>query len=133
MKFDLLQKDPQTNARAVSITTDHGVIETPIFMPVGTVASVKGVHQRELKEEINPDNSLLSLGLDSLKITDDLMRNGIDVYFVNLKEEDPSDMGFEKVTTLIKKSEETSFSDLMRMRLLTLSISPRIYLFVFAL
>jgi queuine tRNA-ribosyltransferase len=55
MKFDLLQKDPQTKARAGSITTDHGVIETPIFMPVGTVASVKGVHQRELKQDINPD------------------------------------------------------------------------------
>lgn len=55
MKFDLLQKDTNSNARAGSITTDHGVIETPIFMPVGTVASVKGVHQRELKEEINPD------------------------------------------------------------------------------
>ncbi|MEM8847979.1 MAG: tRNA guanosine(34) transglycosylase Tgt, partial [Bacteroidota bacterium] len=35
--------------------TDHGVIQTPIFMPVGTVASVKAVHQRELKEDINPD------------------------------------------------------------------------------
>jgi len=55
MKFDLLQKDPHSKARAGKITTDHGVIETPIFMPVGTVASVKGVHQRELKEEINPD------------------------------------------------------------------------------
>ena len=55
MKFDLLANDPNSKARAGSITTDHGVIETPIFMPVGTVASVKGVHQRELKEEINPD------------------------------------------------------------------------------
>ncbi len=55
MKFELLKKDPQTKARAGTITTDHGTIETPIFMPVGTVASVKGVHQRELKEEINPD------------------------------------------------------------------------------
>ncbi|GEC73653.1 tRNA-guanine transglycosylase [Flavobacterium flevense] len=55
MKFDLLQKDPLSKARAGSITTDHGVIETPIFMPVGTVASVKGVHQRELKNDINPD------------------------------------------------------------------------------
>jgi queuine tRNA-ribosyltransferase len=55
MKFDLVAKDPNSSARAGSITTDHGVIETPIFMPVGTVASVKGVHQRELKEEINPD------------------------------------------------------------------------------
>ncbi|HLF53426.1 tRNA guanosine(34) transglycosylase Tgt [Flavobacterium sp.] len=55
MKFDLLHTDPLSKARAGTITTDHGVIETPIFMPVGTVASVKGVHQRELKEEINPD------------------------------------------------------------------------------
>ena len=55
MKFDLLKTDPQSQARAGTITTDHGVIETPIFMPVGTVASVKGVHQRELKKEINPD------------------------------------------------------------------------------
>ena len=55
MKFDLLHKDPLSKARAGKITTDHGVIETPIFMPVGTVASVKGVHQRELKEDINPD------------------------------------------------------------------------------
>lgn len=55
MKFDLLSTDANSSARAGKITTDHGVIETPIFMPVGTAASVKGVHQRELKEEINPD------------------------------------------------------------------------------
>lgn len=55
MKFDLLKKDAQSKARAGLITTDHGIIETPIFMPVGTVASVKGVHQRELKNDINPD------------------------------------------------------------------------------
>lgn len=55
MKFDLVTKDPLSRARAGSITTDHGTIETPIFMPVGTVASVKGVHQRELKNDINPD------------------------------------------------------------------------------
>ena len=55
MKFDLLHTDPQSQARAGKITTDHGVIETPIFMPVGTVASVKGVHQRELRDDINPD------------------------------------------------------------------------------
>ncbi len=55
MKFDLIATDSQSQARAGTITTDHGVIETPIFMPVGTVASVKGVHQRELKNDINPD------------------------------------------------------------------------------
>ena len=55
MKFSLLLKDQQSKARAGLINTDHGQIETPIFMPVGTVASVKGVHQRELKNDINPD------------------------------------------------------------------------------
>ena len=55
MTFDLLKTDLQTQARAGTITTDHGVIETPIFMPVGTVGTVKGVHQRELKNDINPD------------------------------------------------------------------------------
>ena len=55
MDFTLLQKDSKTKARAGELTTDHGTIQTPIFMPVGTVATVKGVHQRELKDEINPD------------------------------------------------------------------------------
>ena len=55
MQFTLKHTDPQSKARAGKMITDHGVIETPIFMPVGTVASVKGVHQRELKEEIDPD------------------------------------------------------------------------------
>ena len=55
MKFDLLHTDINSKARAGIITTDHGVIETPIFMPVGTAGTVKGVHQRELKEDINPD------------------------------------------------------------------------------
>ena len=55
MKFNLLHKDPKSAARAGKITTDHGTIETPIFMPVGTAGTVKGVHQTELKHEINPD------------------------------------------------------------------------------
>ncbi len=55
MKFDILAKDKQTKARAGSLETGHGVIETPIFMPVGTVGTVKGVHQSELKQQINPD------------------------------------------------------------------------------
>ena len=55
LKFNLSHRDPQSKARAATLETDHGIIETPIFMPVGTVASVKGVHQRELKEAIKPD------------------------------------------------------------------------------
>ena len=52
MTFEIQHTDLNSNARAGKITTDHGVIETPIFMPVGTVASVKAVHQHELKEDI---------------------------------------------------------------------------------
>jgi len=52
MTFNLLKTDDKTHARAGLLTTDHGQIETPIFMPVGTVGSVKGVLQRDLKEEV---------------------------------------------------------------------------------
>ncbi|MBU8892851.1 MAG: tRNA guanosine(34) transglycosylase Tgt [Bacteroidales bacterium] len=52
MKFELFAKDSKTKARAGEITTDHGVIQTPIFMPVGTVGSVKGVNQRDLIEDV---------------------------------------------------------------------------------
>ena len=55
MNFNIKEFDQESRARAGSIITDHGVIQTPIFMPVGTVASVKGVHQRELKNDINAD------------------------------------------------------------------------------
>jgi len=55
MNFEIIGKDQKSKARAGEITTDHGKIQTPIFMPVGTVASVKGVHQTELKNDINAD------------------------------------------------------------------------------
>ncbi len=52
MTFELQHTDSKSNARAGLITTDHGQIQTPIFMPVGTLGSVKGVLQRDLKEEV---------------------------------------------------------------------------------
>lgn len=52
MTFQLQQTDPQSEARAGVIHTDHGQILTPVFMPVGTVGSVKGVSVRDLKEEV---------------------------------------------------------------------------------
>jgi len=52
MKFTLIKTDDKTKARVGEIVTSHGTIKTPIFMPVGTVGSVKGVHQLELKEDI---------------------------------------------------------------------------------
>jgi len=55
MNFTIHQTDTNSSARAGTLETDHGKIETPIFMPVGTVASVKGVHQKELETDINAD------------------------------------------------------------------------------
>ncbi|MBK9413401.1 MAG: tRNA guanosine(34) transglycosylase Tgt [Bacteroidetes bacterium] len=74
MKFKLLKSDEQTKARAGEITTDHGKIHTPIFMPVGTGGTVKAVHQHELKEDIkaqiilgNTYHLFLRPGLDVLQ------------------------------------------------------------------
>ncbi|MDR1345972.1 MAG: tRNA guanosine(34) transglycosylase Tgt [Bacteroidales bacterium] len=52
MKFIIQQQDDKSSARAGQITTAHGVIETPIFMPVGTVGSVKALHIKNLKEDV---------------------------------------------------------------------------------
>lgn len=52
MKFELQTTDSKSRARAGKITTDHGVIETPIFMPVGTVGSVKGVQTKEIEDDV---------------------------------------------------------------------------------
>jgi len=52
MKFEIFAKEPSSKARAGEITTDHGKIQTPIFMPVGTVGSVKGVNQKDLIEDV---------------------------------------------------------------------------------
>lgn len=55
MEFKVTAKDPDSSARAGSIKTDHGQIQTPIFMPVGTAGSVKAVHQRELEFDIGAE------------------------------------------------------------------------------
>lgn len=52
MKFTISARDPQSKARSGQIETAHGQIQTPIFMPVGTLGSVKGIHQHELADEI---------------------------------------------------------------------------------
>lgn len=74
MHFDLHHTDKNTKARAGSLHTDHGVIETPIFMPVGTAGTVKGVHQHELNNDIqaqiilgNTYHLYLKPGLDVLQ------------------------------------------------------------------
>lgn len=86
MKFQLQHTDPATQARAGLITTDHGSIETPVFMPVGTLGSVKAVHQWELKEDIkaqiilgNTYHLYLRPGTDTLEKAGGLHKfNGFD-------------------------------------------------------
>jgi queuine tRNA-ribosyltransferase len=86
MTFDLQQTDAKSNARAGVITTDHGKIETPIFMPVGTLGTVKGVHQHELINDIkaqiilgNTYHLYLRPGLDVLRQAGGLHKfNGFD-------------------------------------------------------
>ena len=76
MKFTLKQKDSKSNARAGVVETEHGKIETPIFMPVGTSGSVKGVHQHELENDTkaqiilgNTYHLYLRPGLETIKNT----------------------------------------------------------------
>jgi len=86
MKFDLLARDPATKARAGLLTTAHGAIETPIFMPVGTAGTVKAVGQRELKQDVqaqiilgNTYHLYLRPGLDVLQAAGGLHKfNGWD-------------------------------------------------------
>ncbi len=73
MKFEKIASDPSSAARAGLFTTDHGSVETPIFMPVGTVGSVKGVYHRDLENDIraqiilgNTYHLYLRPGLDTL-------------------------------------------------------------------
>ena len=55
LAFELQHTDSNSPARAGKITTDHGVIETPIFMPVGTIGSVKSLSQQQLLQQVKPD------------------------------------------------------------------------------
>jgi DNA primase len=87
----------------------------PLFGKTIPKSLKRKIYEKKVKEiYILLDKDAIS---DAIKITDDLMKNGINVYFVSLSEEDPSDMGFKKVINLIKDTKQTSFSDLMRMKL----------------
>lgn len=87
MKFKIKVKDPFSKARAGEITTDHGIIQTPIFMPVGTAGTVKAVHQRELKDDIeaqiilgNTYHLYLRPGLETIRLAGGIHKfNGWDL------------------------------------------------------
>ena len=55
MSFKIICHDKKSNARVGKLKTDHGIINTPIFMPVGTLGTVKGIHQRELDQEVKAE------------------------------------------------------------------------------
>ncbi len=74
-KFFEIEQKTEGKARAGVVTTDHGVVQTPIFMPVGTVASVKTVHQRELKKDIKAQIILGNTYHLLLRPTMDVMQN----------------------------------------------------------
>jgi queuine tRNA-ribosyltransferase len=86
MQYKVIAEDKCSNARCGVLHTDHGDIQTPIFMPVGTVGSVKGVHTRELREDINAEIILgntyhlyLRPGIETLKAAGGLHKfNGWD-------------------------------------------------------
>lgn len=74
MKFELLHQDTSSRARAGIIRTDHSEIQTPVFMPVGTAGSVKGIHQHELQDDVgapiilgNTYHLYLRPGLDTIR------------------------------------------------------------------
>ena len=54
MNFKIHKTDQNTSARTGEVTTDHGTFETPIFMPVATSAAIKGVHNKDLIENVSP-------------------------------------------------------------------------------
>ncbi|MGM0479496.1 MAG: tRNA guanosine(34) transglycosylase Tgt [Bacteroidota bacterium] len=101
MHFDLKHRDKNSEARAGVLQTDHGAIETPIFMPVGTVGSVKGVHQFEIEHEVNAQIILgntyhlfLRPGLDVLEGAGGLHK------FINYKRPILTDSGGYQVYSL---------------------------------
>ncbi|MBT3208111.1 MAG: tRNA guanosine(34) transglycosylase Tgt [Bacteroidetes bacterium] len=104
MKFNILNKDNNSKARTGLIETDHGKIETPIFMPVGTAGTVKAVHQREL---INDIKSQIILG-NTYHL---YLRPGIDIIekagglhkFINWKKPLLTDSGGYQVFSLAER------------------------------
>jgi len=87
----------------------------PLFGKTLPKSLMKKIYEKKVRQiYILLDNDAVN---DSIRITDSLMRNGIKVYYVKLTDKDPSDMGFESVTDLIKGAGKTTFSDFIRMKL----------------
>lgn len=110
MKFSIDKKDEFSKARAGVIETDHGTIQTPIFMPVGTVGTVKSVHQRELEEDIKAQIILGNTYHLYLRPGTDILHKAGGLHqFINWQKPILTDSGGFQVYSLAtsrKKSEE---------------------------
>ncbi len=101
MKFNCHHTDSESKARAGTIKTDHGFIETPIFMPVGTQATVKGILQKDLKDEVNPDIILANTYHLYLRPTTDILERAGGIHkFMNWDRNLLTDSGGYQVYSL---------------------------------
>lgn len=108
MNFFQIEKTTESKARAGVLTTDHGQIQTPIFMPVGTVASVKTVHQRELRDDIKAQIILGNTYHLMLRPTMDIMQQAGGLHqFMNWDRPILTDSGGYQVFSLAKSRKIT--------------------------
>lgn len=106
--FFQIEKKSESKARAGLLSTDHGEIQTPIFMPVGTVASVKTVHQRELKDDIKAQIILGNTYHLYLRPTMDIMQKAGGLHqFMNWQGPILTDSGGYQVFSLSKSRKMT--------------------------
>jgi len=111
MTFEIIKSDPNSQARSGLIQTGHGQIKTPIFMPVGTVASVKGVHQHELKDDIKAQIILGNTYHLNLRPGMDVMKNAGGLHkFMNWDRPILTDSGGYQVYSLSQKRKITDDS-----------------------
>ena len=101
MKFEILSKDPSSKARIGKIKLERGVINTPIFMPVGTLGSVRGVHQSELTNDIKAEIILGNTYHLYLRPTLDVIKKAKGIHnFINYQKPILTDSGGYQVYSL---------------------------------
>ena len=101
MNFDIIFNDKKSKARVGKIQTEHGLINTPIFMPVGTLGTVKGIHQRELDEEIKAEIILANTYHLYLRPGMDIIKKSGGIHqFINYKKPMLTDSGGFQVYSL---------------------------------
>ena len=101
MNFEIISRDKNSRARAGELHTDHGIINTPIFMPVGTLGTVKGIHQRELNEDIKAEIILANTYHLFLRPGMEIIKNAGGIHkFINYQKPMLTDSGGFQVYSL---------------------------------